>query len=439
MSGHFRYDLIPAGATVLCALSGGADSMYLLCRLMEGAQLGGYTVRCAHYDHHLRDTAARDAAFVRDWCAGREIPLTVGEGDVAAQAARLGLGLEECARQMRYEFLTKTAEKESCTLIATGHHAGDNAETILMNLIRGCGLKGLTGIPEQRGNIIRPMLDVSRGEINSYLNAHGIPHVEDETNVDERYTRNKVRHQLLPLLEELNHGVADHLNQLAARLKEDEEELSRQGGLLAARCECRGKEVTMPAELLLGTPRPIALRAIRQVMEGMELGVSALQLERVLTLAVHEDPSARLDVPGGMVRREYDRLVFAPTEDRGELPVMALGEGCFRWGVWSVSCVPATCPEKGYISPNEFYLKPKDYLVRSRREGDAIKLGRRPSKTVKKLMIDEKIPAHRRNCVPVIDCGGAVAALGGFGPDAEYLAREGQPSLHITLTEEKEL
>ena len=438
MSG-FCYDLIPPGTTVLCALSGGADSMYLLCRLLEGSEKGGYAVRCAHYDHHLRDTAARDRSFVQHWCTAQNIPLTVGEGDVAAQAARLGLGLEECARQMRYQFLEETAQAEGCTRIATGHHAGDNAETILMNLIRGCGLKGLTGIPEQRGNIIRPMLAVSRTEIEHYLAARGVPHVEDETNGDERYTRNRVRHQLLPLLEELNPGAANHLNRLAAFLREDEAELSRQGALLAARSECREREVTISAELLLKAPRPIALRAVRDLMERAGLGVSALQLERVLSLAGGKDPSARLDVPGGTVRREYDWLVFAPKEERGELPRMSLGEGTFVWGGWSVSCREAVCPPKGYLGPNEFYLKPGEYSIRPRREGDQVRLGRRPAKTVKKLLIDEKIPVHRRDRVPVIDCGGELAALGGFGPDAEYLAEEGCPSLHITLTEEKRL
>ena len=112
MTDRFRYDLIEPGAKVLCALSGGADSMYLLCRLLEGAQRGGYTVRAAHYDHRLRPTAGRDVEFVRDRCAEKEIPLTVGEGEVAARAAALGLGLEECARQMRYAFLEETAEQE---------------------------------------------------------------------------------------------------------------------------------------------------------------------------------------------------------------------------------------------------------------------------------------------------------------------------------------
>ena len=180
----FRFDLIPPGAGVLCALSGGADSMYLLCRLLEGRERYGWTVYAAHFNHGLRPAAARDEDFVRDWCGRQGVPLTTGRADVPAFVRREGLSVEEGARILRYRFLAETAEAEGLALTATGHHAGDNAETVLMNLIRGCGLNGLTGIPERRGDIVRPMLNVTRREIGDYLKEHGVPHAEDETNAD---------------------------------------------------------------------------------------------------------------------------------------------------------------------------------------------------------------------------------------------------------------
>lgn len=438
MSDGFRFDLIPPGAAVLCALSGGPDSMYLLCRLLEGAARGDGAVRAAHYNHGLRETADRDEAFVRDWCRDHDVPLTVGRGDVAAEAARLGLGIEECARQLRYAFLERTAAETGCALIATGHHAGDNAETVLMNLIRGCGLKGLTGIPERRGSIIRPMLAVDRSEIERWLAAHQVPHMEDETNSDESYTRNKIRHRLIPLLEELNPQAAAHIASAAARLREDEEELSRQAALLAEEAEEGPDGLSIPAAVLARSPRPVALRAVSLLLERAGLGGGAVHLEGVLALAEKDDPSARLDLPGGSVRREYGGLVFFHGASPEPPPPRSLTAGVFRWGDWTVVCSPAICPAKGYVSPGEFYLKPGEYLIRSRREGDALRLGRRPEKTVKKLMIEGKIPECRRDRVPVLDCGGAAAALGGFGPDAAFLAEEGQPSLHVILTEERE-
>ena len=154
----FRFDLIPPGNGVLCALSGGADSMYLLCRLLEGAEKYGWRVQAAHLDHGLRPTAKRDEEHVRAWCGSHGVPLTVEHAGVAGYAAREGLSIEVAGGELRYAFLEETAGELGAARIATGHHAGDNAETVLMNLIRGCGLKGLTGIPERRGNIVRPML-----------------------------------------------------------------------------------------------------------------------------------------------------------------------------------------------------------------------------------------------------------------------------------------
>ena len=440
MGDGFRFDLIPPGAGVLCALSGGADSMYLLCRLLEGREKYGWRVQAAHLNHHLRPTARRDEDFVRDWCGKRGVPLSVGHADVEGFAQREGLSLEEAGRTLRYAFLEETARQEGLSLIATGHHAGDNAETVLMNLIRGCGLRGLTGIPERRGNIVRPMLAVTRTGIEAYLKEHSVPHVEDETNTDLTYTRNKVRHQLLPLLEELNPQAAAHIAAAARRLREDEEELARQAARLAEQGLDIPEGAAIPARVLNEAPRPLARRSCAALLEQAGLGGEAVHLDAVLTLAGGEDPSAEIDVPGGSVRRQYDLLVFSAGPEPEPPPSVELAEGENRWGRWTTLCSPAVCPEKAYVNPWEFYLKPGPYLIRSRREGDRITLGRRPEKTVKKLMIEGRVPARRRGLIPVLAQGERVAAVGGFGPEKVCLAVPGGPALHIILkVEENEL
>ena len=191
----FSYHLIAPGDKVLCALSGGADSMYLLCRLVEGAEEGGYQVGAAHYHHGIRASSAQEEEFVRVWCESHHIPLFVGHGDVPREAVRRGQGVEETARAMRYAFLYETARREGYTLLATGHHAGDQAETVLMHLIRGSGLRGLRGIQPRQGMLIRPMLEVTRGEVEAYVSRYHVTHVEDESNADPAYTRNRMRHQ----------------------------------------------------------------------------------------------------------------------------------------------------------------------------------------------------------------------------------------------------
>ena len=437
MGDPFRFDLIPPGAGVLCALSGGADSMYLLCRLLEGRDKYGWTVHAAHLNHGLRLTAQRDEDFVREWCAGHGVPLTVGHADVEAFAGREGLGVEEGGRVLRYAFLEGAAQREGLSLVATGHHAGDNAETVLMNLIRGCGLKGLTGIPERRGNIVRPMLAVTRAEIEAYLTEHGVSHAEDETNADPAYTRNRVRHQLLPLLEEMNPQAAAHICAAARRLREDEEELASQAARLAEQGLDIPEGTAIPIRVLREAPRPLALRACAALLERAGLGGGAVHLDGALALAAGDDPSAQMGVPGGSVRRQYDLLVFSAASGPEPPPPAQLREGENRWGGWTILCAAAVCPPKAYISPREFYLKPGAYLIRPRREGDRITLGRRPEKTVKRLMIEGRVPAAGRDSVPVLAQGGRVAAVGGFGPGRECLAEPGGPAVHIILKVEE--
>ena len=438
MGNGFRFDLIPPGGGVVCALSGGADSMYLLCRLLEGRARYGWAVTAAHLNHGLRETAGRDEAFVLAYCRMQDVPLTVGHADVAGYAAREGLSIEEAGRTLRYAFLEETARGLGPdTLIATGHHAGDNAETVLMNLIRGAGLKGLTGIPERRDNIVRPMLTVSRAEIEAYLEGKNVPHVEDETNLELDYTRNRVRRQLLPLLEELNPQAAAHIAASARRLAEDEAELSRQAALVEGQGLDVPEGAAIPVRVLREAPRPIALRSCAMLLDRAGLGGGAVHLDKIMELVFGDDPSAQIDVPGGSVRRQYDLLVLSAAPAEEPPPPVPLREGETRWGGWKAVCTRLQCPAKAYVSPGEFYLKPGEYLIRPRREGDRLALGARPEKTVKKLMIEGKVPAARRDRVPVLDFEGRAAAVGGFGPGRECLAVPGGPALHIILKAEE--
>lgn len=428
MAELFRCDLIPAGSTVLCALSGGGDSMYLLCRLVEA----GYTVHAAHYNHGLRPTAVRDENFVRQWCSDHDIPLTVGRGDVRTHAARRGLGIEEAARELRYAFLEQTAAEQGCGFIATGHHAADNAETVLMNLIRGCGLNGLGGIPERRGNIIRPMLGITRQEIDSYLSLHRIPYVEDETNADPAYTRNRIRHEILPVLEQLNPQAIAHISAAAQRAARDNEILLEQAEQLLTLRVSTDEGDSIPISALIEAPRPVALRALGLLAPEAR----SVHLESMLALCEGGAPSASLDIPGGIVRRAYDCLLVE------KLPVLPpdpaeLREGTQLWGNWRITCTPAVCPTKAYVDPTCFYLRTNCYEIRSRREGDILRLGKRPEKTVKKLMIEGKIPRHLRDCVPILaDSTGTAAAAGGLGPHREALATPGSPCLNIIIRKE---
>ena len=203
-----REELLPRGGLVLAAVSGGADSMCLLTLLSHLAPKAGFTLAAAHYNHGLRGAEAdRDEDVVRAWREQEGIPCYFGRGDVAGQATALGKGIEETARAMRYGFLEETAARMGANRIAAAHNAEDQAETLLLHLTRGSGLQGLTGMAPRRGRLIRPLLETSREEIEAYNRANNIPHVEDGTNTDLNYSRNYLRHQVIPLLKRLNPNV----------------------------------------------------------------------------------------------------------------------------------------------------------------------------------------------------------------------------------------
>ena len=253
--------------------------------------------------------------------------------------------------------------------------------------------------------------------------------MEDETNGDQSYTRNRVRHQLIPLLEELNPRAVEHICAAAARLKEDETELSRQGRELAALAEETPEGLSVPAAALARAPGPVARRALKELTEG----AGALHLEQVLALCREERPSGQIDLPGCTARRVYDKLLLTGCGGLEAPPPIVLTDGEHRWGKWIMTCETSLCPAKAYVSREEFYLKPDRYLVRSRREGDRLRLGNRPNKTLKKLMIDERVPRHLRDRVPVLATEAGAAAAGGFGPHREALAEVGTSCLHIIM------
>lgn len=202
-----KYNMFPQRATVVCGLSGGADSVSLVLALSELSKRLNITVEALHVNHCLRgDESDRDEEFCRRFCAQLGIPFTAVSCDVRSYAEQNSLSDEEAARKLRYDIFTRhSAEK----LIATAHNANDNLETVILNLARGTALKGLSGIPPVRGNIVRPLLTVSRNEIEKYLCVKNTGYVTDSTNLSDNYTRNKIRHSIIPVLNEINCSVVE--------------------------------------------------------------------------------------------------------------------------------------------------------------------------------------------------------------------------------------
>lgn len=309
----------PRGSRVLCAVSGGADSMCLLHLLWANRERLGIEVLAAHYEHGLRgEESLRDAAFVENWCREREIPCAVEHGDVPAWARAHGQGEEEAARELRYAFLERAAEALDCGWIATAHHAGDNAETMLFHLARGGGAAGLRGIPPRRGKILRPLLRCTGEQIRSYLREQNIPHVEDASNDSDGYSRNLIRHRVVPVLRQINPRFEEAASRTAWLLRQDEDCLRGQAEDFLRRYY---DGESLPAAQLGQLHWSVASRVLRLLRpEGLSLGhVRAL-------LALTEGTElAFADVPGGRVRRERGRLYFREAPCRPPLPDRTFG------------------------------------------------------------------------------------------------------------------
>lgn len=305
--------LFQPGQHVVCAVSGGADSIALLCLLRELEPT--LHVSAAHFNHQLRgEESERDERFVRDFCAARAIPLQVGRGDVAAYAACSGRGLEESARILRYDFLN-TLEGDR---IATAHHADDNAETMLLHLLRGSGLRGLCGIPPRRGRIIRPLLTVTRQELREYLRTRALPWVEDSSNQEDAALRNRLRHGIMPQLDALAPDFARRLSACAGLLREDEACLQAQAMQLLA--QARTPDGALRCPVLLEAPVALRSRALRLwLADALPQDLSQTHLRALLELLHHPQPAARCALPGGLTAcRRYERLELLrplPTPD----------------------------------------------------------------------------------------------------------------------------
>lgn len=405
-------DLIPPGSKVLCAVSGGADSMCLLHMLSQREDMA---LVAAHFNHQLRgEESDRDEAFVRDVCARWNIPLTVGRGDVKAFSEREGLSLEEGGRILRYAFLEGAAQTEGCDLIATAHNADDNLETMLLNLTRGAGLSGLAGIPPQRGNIVRPLLTTTRREIEEYLRLYSLPHVEDSTNADETYSRNKMRRQVLPLLEEFNPALRKNSIDAIRYLRADNDYLNGLASDLSKKAVVEDDTVALPAIFISGSPRPVAIRAVRQLLSMMPDGstdCAAAHLEGVVNLCQGDDPSAVFHLPHGVTaRREYDRLILTLRSPPPALEPMTLleGENPVPGTAWTVVLDGPPWP---------------GLMVRPRRTGDEITLSNGHKKSLKKLFIDRKVPRLERERVPVAADDDGVIAVAGLGSNLSHPCR----------------
>ncbi len=470
-----RYSMLASGDRVAAAVSGGPDSVCLLHVLLELAPRLGVTVAAvAHVNHQLRREASEeDERFVAALAARHGVAFLCER----AKLDEAGGNLEQTARRVRQAFFSRLIQEGVADRIATGHTSDDQAETVLFRLLRGSGLAGLAGIlPVTREGLIRPLLDVTRAEVEEFLRARGIPWRKDASNQDARLARNRIRHSLLPQLSrEWNPQVSRKLTQLADLAREEEqwwqEEISRLGKELLI-VQQGGIEVE--ASKLAALPRAVARRLVRRAAENLGgadplvvagrprpalaplearpggraagEGVRPTQIafehvERVLELAAHPQGRGKLDLPGLIVVRSFGWLRFTSlTPAALPQPVHPQVPGKYVWPGGQAVCFEIAEGDSGQTGCVSLKLSggrvPAPLELRGWSAGDHYRpAGHSRDQKIKELFQEARVPSWRRRLWPIVSCGSKILWARGFGAAAEFAAGD-EPGLVLHIWEE---
>ncbi len=429
-----EYHMVEREDTILAAVSGGADSLCLLMLLHALCEGMGFTLRAVHVEHGIRGEASlRDARFVEEICAKYQIPCRIYHCRALEYAREKKLSVEEAARKLRYQFFQKAADEFGAQKIAVAHNQNDCAETMLFHLARGSGLKGLCGILPVRGQIIRPLLCLERGEIEAYLKQSGQQFCTDETNGQLMYTRNKIRHQVLPLLAQVNGNAVSHMNQAANVVAEAAELIEGLRNSAMGKYVCVSGEGVCISQELLEEPPLIVREALRHVLAetaGSSKDISRVHVQQLKDLFARQNGKAA-ELPYGMrAQRTYGGILLRKgnaQELRNAATADAEGKADTEAASDAAQPVNLTLPIEGSLVipscgyeistrllekipqneeiPKKIYTKWFDYdkikgttRLKTRQEQDYLIINAEGSrKKIKKYFIDEKIPAHRRD------------------------------------------
>ncbi|MBQ6877114.1 MAG: tRNA lysidine(34) synthetase TilS [Oscillospiraceae bacterium] len=422
---------------VVAAVSGGCDSSVLLHILWRLSTEMGFKIICAHVNHNLRGSESdRDEAFVRSLCEKYKIEFRVLNANVAEYAEKHRLSTEEAGRKLRYEFFEHCADEiGENAKIATAHSLSDCAETFVFNSARGAALSGICGIPPVRGKIIRPLIEFSREQIEAYANEHGIGFVTDSTNLTDEYTRNKIRHGVIPVMKEINPGFEKAFLRLMKNLSETRDFVDSEAAALLERSKA---EKGFDSSALEKAPPALKNRAAAMILENFGF---AFDFERTLRLS---ERFGGKDFKEELSKNEYlvqkDGIIFKETkaERSPEIEEKVFAEGEFSISaekIAEISIIPYKEFKNSY-KLNNFVLKDTfDFdkiqgsaVIRSRKTGDKADI-HGGTKTLKKLFIEEKIPEEKRSSVAVVSDNGGVLWVEGLG--AEKRARLSEKTVNV--------
>jgi tRNA(Ile)-lysidine synthase len=445
-----KYCMLSPGDRVIVAVSGGPDSVCLLRALLSLAPEYGLTLHVAHLDHRFRGSeSAAEAAFVAALAKKLGIPATIEDRNVPAYCAERGLSAQAGAREVRYRFLQETAGAAGAQRIALGHTANDQAETLLMRLIRGAGVTGLSAISPVRESIIRPLIDITRAEVLAYLDEIDQDFVTDPSNLKPVYTRNRVRQEVLPVLERLNPRIVEALASAADVLRDEDEAMnSTLGPVIDRVLRQDGEAVRIDRSAFNGLLPALRRRVLRKAFACCStdgaLELSWPQAEEALAFMAEAQTGRTMELPGGLaLTREYDSLVIGP---RPSEPAF-----CVQLAVPGMTDIPAvslTVEIEVRESPSPVAGEQGNYLWQAQFDYDKMALplylrNRRPGdwscpagmngmrKKLQDYFVDEKVPRSGRAYVPLLATELDLVWIIGMRTDGRFLAGPGTKTLLV--------
>ena len=440
-----KHKMLDKTKTVVVGFSGGADSVTLTHLLSLILKERNIELIAVHVNHGLRGLEAqRDEDFVKQFCNDLKIELVVERANVLDFAEQSKIGVEEAGRKIRYDAFEKVASQRSFSRIATAHTLSDNAETLLMHLISGTGLKGLCGIPPVRDNIIRPLLGIQRQEIETYCKINNLNYMTDSSNLEKNYTRNKIRLELLPLIKSINPNFEEAISRTVKTINRDENFLENESErALKSVTEKSSWNASLICELEESLKNRVIFKILKSLTNSRVEQKHVNQVEELI-----ENKKGYVSIPGGVtlsVQNGY--LVSVSNEPIKELqweyaikPLNVLTEIKTTIIIKVISFVEyknMTPSEKshviGVVSSKKLNA---ECVFRNRRPGDRFKFpSRKISKSVKKIFNEMKIPLNQRYQIPILACGEKILWIEGIGTSADYLPNSDDTELAIIVKE----
>lgn len=435
-----KWGMLEKSDIVIAGISGGPDSICLLCVLIDLSREIGFQIAAVHVNHGLRGAEAdADEAYVSRFCEERGIPLMVRHTDVRAIAAERKLSGEEAGREVRREAYEEAVRKYGGTRIALAHHMNDNAETLLLNMARGTGVRGMAGIRPVNGPYIRPLLCVKRREIEQYLEENHIDYCIDRTNMEDIYTRNRIRNHIIPCLEEqINSRTVEHLEELAEQMGELSNYVERQAGKAYARCvrqvQASGTEMSVGEEAVLDVERfleedpairPYVVRMLLSRAAKREKDIEAVHVRSVEALTQMQS-GRKISLPYGLcAERRYGEVhIYRETEKKNPARTgWSREDVSFR--VFSCEKMPDSFPQTPYTKWFDYDIIKNSVVIRNRQPGDYITIDDQGNtQKIKKFFINEKIPNRDRDHVLLVADGSHIMWIVGYRQDKSYQVSE---------------